>query len=484
MELRILVGSWNVNGLRTIPCLDDWLVTKHDPDIVAVGLQELSSDILEAGLVDDATNILKLTWEKKIRSSLGEEYRSILLLRCGWAGLIIFMKKVLAPLVKRVESSQITCGFNNMLGNKCGIGARFEMKNGQSFVLVTAHLAAHQHKVYKRNEDYRRISHCLSFMGSRTNIRAHSHVIWFGDLNYRLETSYENVKLLLTNTNIGQQNAINRLLSTDQLNHQRSRKLAFQNYAEGRITFVPTYKYVVGTDMYTAERVPSWTDRVLYRGEYFKLMSYSRHPTFCQSDHKPISARFTLNLRLSRSPTPSPTLTPLLSGRSDENAKMFPSVPEADLLHLDLDSHNLEPTSAVPAQTYSLQAQVDFSKNKAGTIATSSAVERNRQPNTHRTPSSQIPNPTNTLPLPVIPLPYQGRLAQNPFAGGSQSSHTMYLPLNAITPSGTQAPGYTYCYSQREEEVPSSVTVKPYQSYSVLDNGGQKISMNKDQSLI
>ena len=45
-------------------------------------------------------------------------------------------------------------------------------------------------------------------------------------------------------------------------------------FKEGEITFPPTYKYDVGThnfDTSRKQRVPSWTDRILYMDENNKV---------------------------------------------------------------------------------------------------------------------------------------------------------------------------------------------------------------------
>lgn len=79
-----------------------------------------------------------------------------------------------------------------------------------------------------------------------------------------------------------------------QLNLQMVAGLAFPYYSEARITFLPTYKYDVGTDTYdTSEkaRIPAWCDRVLRKGDNIRQINYDAAPLRF-SDHRPVYATF------------------------------------------------------------------------------------------------------------------------------------------------------------------------------------------------
>lgn len=83
----------------------------------------------------------------------------------------------------------------------------------------------------------------------------------------------------------------------------------FAGYQEGDITFLPTYKYDNGTDVYDTryetcviilfnwpdnlgfmhsekQRIPGWTDRILFKGTQLKQLQYSRAELHT-SDHRP-----------------------------------------------------------------------------------------------------------------------------------------------------------------------------------------------------
>ncbi len=72
----------------------------------------------------------------------------------------------------------------------------------------------------------------------------------------------------------------------------------FSDFVEGPITFMPTYKFDAGCDRYDSSdkaRVPSWTDRVLFRPHTDLLLTqYTSVPTLRTSDHRPVKATFLL----------------------------------------------------------------------------------------------------------------------------------------------------------------------------------------------
>lgn len=69
-------------------------------------------------------------------------------------------------------------------------------------------------------------------------------MVWLGDFNYRIGLSLETARALVKKGDLG------RLYENDQLNLQMVAGLAFPFYREDRITFLPTYKYDIGTDTF------------------------------------------------------------------------------------------------------------------------------------------------------------------------------------------------------------------------------------------
>ena len=137
--------------------------------------------------------------------------------------------------------------------------------------------------------------------------------------NYRIKRSglYQNVKInydnYLTNNNIILANDkeekenlmdensfknyfFHKFLESEELKIFKKTELVKFNIEEGEINFPPTYKYKKNTNFYNiSKRVPSWTDRILYKNsENIKSIFYDRIDINL-SDHKPIVGFFEIN---------------------------------------------------------------------------------------------------------------------------------------------------------------------------------------------
>jgi synaptojanin len=180
-----------------------------------------------------------------------------------------------------------------MAGNKGAIAIRLEY-GANSICFVTAHLAAGHSNIEQRNLDYHTIDHGLHFTRRRT-ISDHDFVFWASDSNYRIALTNEEVRKLIAEKNWS------KLYENDQLNTGMIAGETFRYYNEGLITFPPTYKFDNGTDTYDTsekQRVPAWTDRILYRGQGLKELDYSSVEILRASDHRPVYATFTVQVRI------------------------------------------------------------------------------------------------------------------------------------------------------------------------------------------
>lgn len=125
------------------------------------------------------------------------------------------------------------------------------------------------------------------------------HVIWGGDLNFRIHGSRDIVEALL------QHNRYTALKDNDQLSLLLQFDKAFAGFEEGPLTFYPTYKFDKNSDVYdtsSKRRVPAWTDRILYStSPSLKLLSYASINEIKNSDHRPVYASFECGISLEES---------------------------------------------------------------------------------------------------------------------------------------------------------------------------------------
>jgi ACT domain-containing protein len=80
-------------------------------------------------------------------------------------------------------------------------------------------------------------------------------------MNWRIDLDYFLVKELVF------KGKLRDLLAEDQLLKNIKYDNVLEKFSEGQITFNPTYKYDDNSDIYDTskkQRVPSWTDRILY----------------------------------------------------------------------------------------------------------------------------------------------------------------------------------------------------------------------------
>ncbi|CAH0554929.1 unnamed protein product [Brassicogethes aeneus] len=289
-EFTIFCGTWNVNGKAPTEKLHEWLrCESKPPDIYAVGFQEIDLS-KEAFLFNDTPR--EIEWYNLVNSTINHDkklYHNVALIRLVGIQLIVFVKNEHYGCIKNVSVDTVGTGILGKMGNKGGVAVRFMLHNTM-LCFVCSHLAAHVEEYERRNQDFKDIISRVNFKRHPLTVKEHDQIFWLGDLNYRINNmSTQEVKRLVNN------NDFNALLKNDQLNEQRERGSAFVGFQEGEITFQPTYKFDVNSNIYdTSEkaRPPAWTDRILWKGRYIHLVKYTSHMKLSMSDHKPVSAYF------------------------------------------------------------------------------------------------------------------------------------------------------------------------------------------------
>ncbi|ELT95411.1 hypothetical protein CAPTEDRAFT_130250 [Capitella teleta] len=312
---RIFCGTWNVNGQQASEAINEWLCPAEDsepPDIYAIGFQELD---LSKNAYIFSESVREEDWYKRIKEALHPKakYKKVVkLVRLVGMMLVVFIRKGLELEIYDVMSGTVGTGIMGVMGNKGGVAVRFGLRDS-TLCFVNSHLAAHTVEFERPHTDFKDINSRMLF-GNRT-ISDHelvpcfffffssensllfcSIVIWLGDLNYRLsDIDNDACKKLISDGRLQE------LMKYDQLVRQISQKNVFLDYLEGKISFIPTYKYDPGTDTWdTSEkcRTPAWCDRILWRGSNVGQLCYRSHMACKLSDHKPVSSIFESGIKV------------------------------------------------------------------------------------------------------------------------------------------------------------------------------------------
>jgi len=302
-SFKFFVGTWNVNGQSPTGCLKDWLggADEEVPDLYVIGFQELDLSwwtflVQESAKEDE--------WVRAVEQSLHSKSKYQLVKKVRLVGmmLLVYSKEEHMGSINNISVGSIGTGIKGIshsFGNKGGVAVRLELQDTE-YCFVNSHLAAGDSEVERRNQDYHLINKGVRFHHNMENTNEYhlitdcDHIIWMGDLNYRINMESNVVKIMIS------EDDLTKLLNADQLHQQRALGNVFEGYQEGAIMFRPTYKYDPGTsrwDTSSKSRSPAWTDRILWRGETMIQSTYRSHESLVISDHKPVSATFQIFLR-------------------------------------------------------------------------------------------------------------------------------------------------------------------------------------------
>lgn len=375
---------------------------------MVVGFQEIVELSPQQIMNSDPTR--KQLWEKSVKACLNNRAQQIggekyVLLRSGQlvgAALCIFVRASVLSNIKNVEGSVKKTGLSGMAGNKGAVAIRLDYANTH-ICFVTAHLAAGFANYDERNKDYATISNGLRFQRNRgiddhginwphwlknrdSNLQSRTDtVIWLGDFNYRIGLSWERAMDLV------QQRDLEHLYENDQLNLQMVAGLSFPFYSEARITFMPTYKFDIGTDNYDSSekaRIPAWTDRILRKGPNLRQLVYNCAPLKF-SDHRPVYALFDCVVSIVNEAARDKISREVYLKRKAEVGDATANVntedtEDEDLIGYDAIEPGLPPASSDRQKWWlenGKQAQSTLTPPKAMDRSVSTVLNPNRQPN-------------------------------------------------------------------------------------------------------
>ena len=252
--LRVSCLTWNVgSGKPTLEVVSEFFKAMDTaPDILFFAFQEIDMRLKS---VVTGNSSLAQEWEKLIKDSIeGKNYiiggsRSL----GGVYACVAYKKGSKLPVEMR-EPVVIRLGAHGMAANKGAVLITAKIGGHATFTFIGCHLAAHAERVDERTKELVKLV--------RKAPKAADYVILMGDLNFRLNLTYEQA------IDFMKQGDFCSLISSDQLTQLRMEDDVVQELREAPITFFPSYKFDKGKDVYDTgpkHRTPSYTDRVLVK---------------------------------------------------------------------------------------------------------------------------------------------------------------------------------------------------------------------------
>lgn len=370
-DLNVCVITFNVGckkpalPLTGLAALTNPAAGDAPMDLVVFGFQEV--DMSATAMFKEETDAAT-PWVAGVHAAIGADasrgstspYFALPAKQLVGLLLVVCVRRALLPHVSDFAISTQATGAMGSLGNKGAVGIHLTIHR-TTLCVLTAHLAAGQANVSKRNDDINTILRQMDFnAGKRAEAqlnanagvssaaaaassssaasggigfavaginaaayglppgtastaaiaevqypelypRNHDIILVAGDLNYRVNLTYEQA------VDLARTGRFEEMLQQDQLEAElRSPHTPWQGFFELRPNHKPTYRYDIGTSDYdTSEkhRVPSFTDRIMVwmpkkvRVETaVRVDSLKALDDVMSSDHKPVQAVLRLPL--------------------------------------------------------------------------------------------------------------------------------------------------------------------------------------------
>ncbi|KAJ1963973.1 hypothetical protein GGI12_001721 [Dipsacomyces acuminosporus] len=332
-SIRAFVGTWNVNGrapadssslaewLGFVPENSSQVIFDELPELIVLGFQELDARA-EAFVYNDAAKDGE--WTDAIEKCMGDtrySYSKLESRQLIGMFIMVYSRIDVLDCITDVQATSVGCGIMGMVGNKGAVAVRLVYKD-TPVCFVCSHLAHDAAQLDRRNAQFHDLCRRLQFSyrenvpvadplipqgmelvgtgravgsGRPLSLFDHSYLLWFGDLNYRLAISTDDVHGCIAR---GDYEA---LLGLDQLRIAILNKQAFAGFEEADIKFAPTYKYNIGSNEYDEKRTPAWCDRVLWwtlpgcEGGV-RSTAYESVDQLSISDHKPVRSMLAVDV--------------------------------------------------------------------------------------------------------------------------------------------------------------------------------------------
>ena len=297
--------TWNMGGNAPPSELNDLLlpeVLQYVPDVYAIALQEAVHGELKE-------------LETKMQTTIGPSHVLLHSVIHGVLCLAIFVRRDLIWFFSVPEDDTYNCRHvsMNMIKTKGAVGISFQFF-GTSFLFISSHLPAHESRNKERKEQYEKIISSFDLPRNlkplkpryiSEDVTARFDVcFWFGDLNFRVERTYEETVSILKEIKVSNSpTSFEPLIRTDQLTKGMEDRSLFHGFFEvAEVAFPPTFKHIIDSEEYDEEsmRVPSYTDRILVRSKrpgHVTCLAYDSIRGIKTSDHRPVMALVECQIR-------------------------------------------------------------------------------------------------------------------------------------------------------------------------------------------
>ncbi|GAB2279929.1 hypothetical protein Dimus_014564 [Dionaea muscipula] len=313
-KYKLFVSTWNVGGVVPPDNLnmEELLDPRNtDCDIYVLGFQEVVP-LRASNVLGPENRKICMKWNGLIKRALNRKYDCIVSKQMVGLFITVWVRSNIRHHIRHPAVSCVGCGIIGCLGNKGSVTVRFQLHE-TSFCFVCSHLASggRPGDERHRNSDASEIFSRTTFPSDSPahdlprNILDHDRIIFLGDLNYRISLPDERIHELVDLEEWSE------LLQNDQLRMELEDGGAFENWHEGTISFAPTYKYQMNSDVHYGraaaasgtnkdkkKRSPAWCDRILWYGNGLKQYEYRRGESRL-SDHRPVKAIFGVDVRVS-----------------------------------------------------------------------------------------------------------------------------------------------------------------------------------------
>jgi hypothetical protein len=256
-------------------------------------------------------------FSKCVQQAVGREYLLVAKHHLMEIKLLLFVHRKHRTRIGKTESTSEATGIGNVVGNKGAVAVKLVLDD-TTFCFVSSHLAAHEGTKFlqQRNADVEEIMRNLERTGptktsALPSIHQFSHIVWMGDLNYRLDLERGLPKAILLSHEEKWdlvheailRKDVKYLVQYDELRMEMEKMSVFANFREGEIQFLPTFKVTRGSNefRYQRLRIPSYCDRILWHSlpmhmDKISLLEYNAMESYSTSDHKPVYAVFELEI--------------------------------------------------------------------------------------------------------------------------------------------------------------------------------------------